>query len=66
MNITRKQAIKILDKATDKGDFDDWWVDLMDEYGLYDELTDQFPNIFDVFNALGITDEEMKEVGIMS
>jgi hypothetical protein len=65
MNITRLQAIKILDEATDHGGFDDWWVDLMEEHGLYNEETEDWPTIFEVFNALGVSDEEMKEAGVM-
>lgn len=40
IKITRQQAINILDRATDHGGFDDCWVDLMNEYGLYNEETD--------------------------
>lgn len=58
MEIGREQAIRILDRATDRGGFDDWWADMMAEFGLYDEKNDSFPNIYDVFNAVGITKEE--------
>ena len=65
MNITRQQAIKILDEAMDQVGYDDWWVDLMDDYEVYNEETEDWPTIFEVFNALGVSDEEMKEAGIM-
>ena len=55
---TRKQAIKIIDRATDKEGFDDWWMDMMDDFGLYDEKTDTAPSLFDVFEALGIPKSE--------
>lgn len=61
MNITRKQAIKIIDQATNKSGYDDWWTDLMDDFGLYDEKTDTYPNLNDIFSALGVTEEELKE-----
>lgn len=66
IKITRQQAIKVLDEATDQVGYDDWWVDLMEGHGLYNPETDDWPTIFEVFNALGVTDEEMREAGIMS
>ena len=56
--ISRMQAIKILDKATDRGGYDDWWMDMMDDFGLYNEVSDTAPTLKDVLNALGVTDKE--------
>lgn len=56
---TRAQAIKIIERATDQGGYDDWWMDLMADLGLYDEATDTAPSLFDVFEALGISKEEV-------
>ena len=55
---TRQQAIKIIEQATDHGGFDDWWMDLMDRHGLYDEKSDTAPSLFDVFEALGVSKDE--------
>ena len=57
MEISRIDAIKILDKATDKDD--PYWDNVTDDW--YDEKNDNWPTIFDVFIALGITAEEFKE-----
>lgn len=64
MNITRQQAIKILDKATDRGGYDDWWMDLMEDFGLYNEDTDTAPTINDIFIALGVTKDELVSAGV--
>ena len=55
---TRQQAIKIIDNATDRGGFDDWWMDLMDNYGLYDKESDTAPTLLDVLEALGVSKDE--------
>lgn len=52
--LTRSQAIKLIDRATDHDD--PFWSDLVEEY--YDEETDTMPTIFDLFAALGITKDE--------
>ncbi len=63
---TRKQAIKIIERATDHGGFDDWWGDLMDDFGLYNEKADTMPSLFDVLEAIGVSraeaDEAIKEI----
>lgn len=64
MKVTREQAIKILDKATDRGGYDDWWMDLMEDFNLYDESSDTAPTIRDVFIALGVTTEELESAGV--
>lgn len=66
MNVTREQAIKIIDHITNMNGagFDDWWPDMMDDFGLYDETTDKFPSIYDVFNALGVSKEECQKAGV--
>lgn len=58
---TRQQAIKIIEKATDVGGYDDWWMDLMEDIGLYDEKTDTAPSLFDVFEALGVSKDEAEQ-----
>ncbi len=66
MNVTRDQAIKIIDRITNLYGcgFDDWWVDMMDDFGLYDEESDKFPSIYDVFAAIGVTEEECRKAGV--
>jgi hypothetical protein len=56
-SLTRAQAIKILDNATDKDD--PYWDYLVEDY--YNEDDDTWPTIYDVFAALGITEKEYKE-----
>jgi hypothetical protein len=65
MRITQKQAIQIVARLTDRdGGFDDWWVDMMDDMGLYDEASDTWPSLYDVLGALGVTEQECKEANI--
>ena len=59
MSVTRKQAIKILDRASNFAD--EAWPDLCDDLGLYDESGDTWATFGDVMKALGVTDEELKE-----
>ncbi len=54
--LSRAQAIAILDRVTNKDD--PYWVDLVEEF--YDEETDTWPSIYHVFAALGVTKEEYK------
>jgi len=56
-SITRSQAIKILDRATDKDD--PHWEFVVDDF--YDEDSDTMPSIFHVFAAIGVTEEEYRE-----
>ena len=55
--LTKKQAIKLLDRVTDQDD--PYWESLVDDY--YDEETDTMPSIYHVFAALGVTAEEYKD-----
>ena len=55
-SLTREQAIKIIDNATDKDD--PFWEYLVEEF--YDEESDSMPSIYHVFHALGVTEEEYK------
>jgi len=57
MQISKIDAIKILDAATDEDN--DHWEHATEEY--YDEETDECPTIFDVLIALGVTKEEYIE-----
>ena len=58
--LTREQAIKIIDNATDKDD--PYWDWVVEDY--YDEATDTMPTIYHVLAALGITKHEyMKATG---
>ena len=52
--ITREDAIKIMDKATDHDD--PYWENLTDDW--YDEVDDTVPSMYDVMSALGVTKEE--------
>ena len=55
--LTRIEAIKLIERATDKDD--PFWEYLVDDH--YDEKTDTMPSIFHVFAALGITEEEYRQ-----
>lgn len=52
--LTRIEAIRILDRVTDKDD--PYWEGVVENH--YDEATDTMPSIMDVFAALGITKYE--------
>lgn len=56
--LTRLQAIKLVEVATNHDD--PFWSDLVEEF--YDEETDTMPSIMDLMHALGVTEEEYKEV----
>lgn len=55
--LTRIEAIKILNRATDNDD--PYWEHLVDAH--YDEATDTMPSLYDVFVALGVTEAEYRE-----
>ena len=55
--ITREDAIRIMDKATNHDD--PYWEDLTDEW--YDETDDTMPSIYDVMSALGVTEDEYEK-----
>jgi hypothetical protein len=57
MKLTRLQAIKLLDDATDRDD--PFWENIVEDF--YDEETDTMPSIQDVFAALGVTEAEYKQ-----
>lgn len=57
MKLTRIQAIKIIDDATDKDD--PYWEQLVEDH--YDEESDTMPSIMDVLAALGVTEAEYRE-----
>lgn len=54
--IGRLDAIKIIDRATDRDD--PFWEWVVEEF--YNEEADDWPTIYDVFAALGITEDEYK------
>ena len=58
MKVTRQQAIKILDRATERGGFDDWWPTLCSEVCEISADNDDYPTIYDVLAGLGVTKEE--------
>lgn len=58
---TRAQAIKIIGLATDRGGYDDWWMDMMDDVGLYNESDDTAPSLFDVLEAIGVSKDEAEQ-----
>lgn len=57
ITVSREKAIQIFERATDQED--PRWIDMMDDFGLYDEKTDTWPTIYDVFAALGVTKDEI-------
>lgn len=55
--INRQQAIKLFLKATD---YDDpYWSDLTEEF--YDEKNDSIITIYEVFEAIGISKDEVEK-----
>ncbi len=57
MKISRKDAIKIFEIATDKDD--PYWENVIDPW--YDSKNDDWPTIYDVMEALGISKKEYNE-----
>lgn len=57
MKISRIDAIKIIDRATDRDD--PHWEQVTEDW--YDESKDDVPSINDVFAALGVTEAEYRE-----
>ena len=55
--LTRVEAVRILDSATDKDD--PFWEYVVEDY--YDEKADNMPTIMDVLAALGVTETEYRE-----
>ena len=54
MKINKIDAIRIIDRITDKDD--PYWENLVDDF--YDSINDDWPTILDVFKALGVSKEE--------
>ena len=57
MKITRKQAIRVMTKLLDQDGIE--WV--LNDCDLYDEEADDMPDMYDIFEALGVTEEEVNE-----
>ena len=57
MKLSRIDAIKIIDRATDRDD--PFWEQVTEDW--YDEKADDLPSIYDVFAALGVTEAEYRE-----
>ena len=57
--LNKRLAIKVLDRATTRLGYDDWWVDLIDDLGLYDSEDDSWPSFDQVLIALGVTQQEI-------
>ena len=57
MKISRIDAIKIIDRATDKDD--PFWEHIVEDW--YDEKKDDIPSIYDVLAALGVTEAEYRK-----
>lgn len=55
--LTRIEAVRILDHATDKDD--PFWESVVEDH--YDEKADNMPTIMDVLAALGVTEAEYRE-----
>jgi hypothetical protein len=55
--LSRIEAIKVLDRATDHDD--PYWDGVVEDH--YDELSDTMPSIMDVFAALGVTKAEYEK-----
>lgn len=56
-NLSRKQAIKIIDSITEQDD--PYWENHVEDY--YDEESDTMPSIYHVLAALGVTSKEYKD-----
>lgn len=54
MKLTKEQALKIIERATDRDD--PHWENVTEDY--YDEENDDLPTIYDVMEALGVSREE--------
>lgn len=54
MKLSRIDAIKIIDRATDRDD--PYWENVVEDW--YDKKRDDMPSIMDVFAALGVTETE--------
>ena len=59
MEITRQDAIKILEELTSM--HNNFYDDLIEKVGLFDERNDDWPDRDDVMLALGITKDEYEK-----
>jgi hypothetical protein len=59
ITVTREKAIQIFDQATDKEGSD--WINMMTAFDLYDEKTNTWATIYDVFIAIGVTRSELEK-----
>lgn len=57
MKLSRIDAIKIIDRATDRDD--PFWEHVVQDW--YDEKKDDIPSIYDVLIALGVTEAEYRK-----
>lgn len=55
MEVSRLDAIKILCRIADQDD--PYWDHITDDW--YDEKTDTWPSIYDVFEAIGVSNGEV-------
>ena len=55
--LTRLQAVSLVDRASDRDD--PYWSNVVEDH--YDEATDTMPSIYDLFAALGVSENEYKE-----
>lgn len=58
MLISKKDAIRAINYATESVD----WCEMMEDLELYDEGSDDWPTLYDVFEAIGISIEEAREL----
>ena len=55
--LTKTEAIQLIESLTDKDD--PYWSNVVEDH--YDEDTDSWPSIYQVFAGLGITEEEYRK-----
>ena len=56
MNLTRTEAIRLIETVTDRDD--PYWERVCERVGLVDENTNDIPTIHDVMAALGVSRTE--------
>ena len=56
--LSRSQAISLVDRASDQDD--PYWSNVVEDH--YDEATDTMPSIYDLFAALGVSEDAYKKV----
>ena len=55
MKISRQDAIKLFCRVTDKDD--PYWINLVEEF--CDDESDDWPTIYDVLGAIGVSRDEI-------